>query len=175
MLVAGVVAVGAAVAAETLVVVVTGAGVLGVADTATMVAAGVMAAGLLVCVSNAVITTGAESAAAVVVAVMSVLTALATAGVSPAGVARVVETNAGVEAAGAVAAEGLETNSEAETESEPVPPPPPPHAAREVATRVARTWEVTVLDRIFMSIYSELRSLVATSGSSLLASGINRY
>jgi hypothetical protein len=120
-------------------------------------------------------TTGAASATVVVVVLLSGAGATGTAGVVATGAGMVAVTAAGVETAGAVTGVGFSTTNAAVTELESVPPPPPPHAARDVATRVVRTRKVSVLNEVFISIYSELRSLVAASGSSLLASGIIQY
>lgn len=81
------------------------------------------------------------------------------AGVAAAGVVPAAVTADGVETAGVATGVGLATTDAAVTESEFVPPPPPPHAARDVATSAERTRKVIVLDEVFMSIYSELRSV----------------
>jgi hypothetical protein len=100
-------------------------------------------------------TAGAASAVVVVVVLLPEVAATGTAGVVAAGVVMVAVTAEGVETAGV----GLATTNAAVTESESgPPPPPPPQAVREVATRVERTREISMLDEVFMSIYSELRS-----------------
>lgn len=141
-----------------------------------VVGAALLLVGMVAAVFAGSATAGAASGVVVAVVLLSGTVATGTAGVVAAGAGMDAATAAGVETAGVVTGVGLETTNAAVTESESVPPPPPPpHAARDVATRVVRTRKVIVLNEVFISIYSELRSLGAASGSSLLASGIIRY
>jgi hypothetical protein len=153
VLVAAVVVVAAAVL---LFVVVTATAALAGSETAGAASAVVVA----VVLSAEVVETGRTGVVAAGVVLVAVTAAGGeTAGVVASGVVLVAVTAAGVETAGVVAAVGLAITDAAVTESELVPLPPPPHAASEVATRAERTRTVIVLDEIFMSIYSELRSV----------------
>lgn len=117
-----------------------------------VLAAGVLAGGA---------TAGMAGVAGVIIVAVVLLSGVVEtgrAGVVATGAVLVAVTAEGAETAGVVTGVGLATTDAALTESEFVPPPPP-HAARVVATRVESTRKVIVLDKVFMSIYSELRSV----------------